>query len=114
MSEKKEPRAHTRSPAYIVAQYRVKEGVFRDIIKNIGANGIFIATRRQIASEQPVEILFPLFTFEHNIQITGKVARSGPHGFAITFDQPIAGLICQEAPFPEIVHEIDRPNEPLP
>ena len=38
-------RSHQRRTAYIVAEYTVKEGVFRDIIKNMGANGLFVSNK---------------------------------------------------------------------
>ncbi len=101
-------REHNRRTAYIVAEYTVKEGIFRDIIKNIGARGIFIGTQRLIADGQEIVLKFPLFSFEHVMQVKGHVVRSGPFGFAVNFDSPIDGLICKNGEFPEIVHEIDR------
>ena len=108
MRIKKNKRHQTRGPAYIIAEYHVQEGVFRDIIKNIGANGIFISTQRRIAVNQQIKLRFPLFSFQHEIVIVGKVIRSSPIGFAASFENPIHGLICKEGEFPDIVHEIDR------
>lgn len=108
MKHENNQRRHSRRASFIIVEYRVKEGVFRDIMKNIGARGIFIGTKRMIAAGQPIALKFPLFEFENQIQVTGKVVRVGPHGFSVEFDQPIEGLICKEGQFPEIVHEIDR------
>ena len=102
------PRAFDRRSAYIIAEYTVSEGVFRDIIRNIGANGIFIGTHRSIAPGQNIVMKFPLFSFEHQIEVKGRVTRSGPHGFAVAFDTPLEGLISKDGRFPDIVHEIDR------
>ena len=101
-------RHHPRRTSYIIVEYTVREGTFRDIIKNIGANGMFVNTTRAIAGGQAIELRFPLFEFDHLIQATGQVTRSGANGFAVTFHQPIPGLICKDGHFPEIVHEIDR------
>ena len=101
-------RRYPRRTAYIVAQYTVKEGTFRDIIKSIGATGVFINTGRRIAARQPIELEFPVFNFENPLRITGSVVRSTHKGFAVVFDKPIEGLICKEGQFPEIVHESDR------
>jgi hypothetical protein len=101
-------RNHPRRTSYIIVEYTVREGTFRDIIKNIGANGMFVNTTRTIAGGQTIEVRFPLFKFNHLIQATGQVTRSGANWFAVTFHQPIPGLICKEGQFPEIVHEIDR------
>ena len=108
MSPKQNRRRFPRRASYIIAEYSVKEGVFRDIVKSIGANGMFIGTRRSIVTGQSILLTFPLFDFEHKIQIQGNVVRTTPNGFAVQFDAPIAGLICKEGDFPNIVHEIDR------
>jgi hypothetical protein len=97
-----------RRTAFIIAEYTVREGVFRDIIKNIGTSGMFISTKRPVAENQPVVLKFPLFEFDHLVQIQGKVVRSSHHGFAVTFDEPISGLTGEDGQFFEIVHEIDR------
>lgn len=114
MKKNKDHRIQQRRVAHIIAEYRVKEGQFRDIIKNIGSAGIFISTQRQIAMGQEIEMTFPLFSFQHKIQILGKVVRSGPHGFAVSFDQPINGFISKDGQIADIVHEIDRPKGPEP
>lgn len=101
-------RNHLRRTSYIIVEYTVREGTFRDIIKNIGANGMFVNTTRTIAEGQSIELRFPLFEFDNVIQVNGQVARSTVTGFAVTFDEPIPGLICKDGEFPEIVHEIDR------
>ena len=97
-----------RRTSYIIAEYTVKEGRFRDIIKNIGAGGLFVRTSRKVAVGQPITLQFPLFDFDQTIQVTGKVSRITQVGFAVTFDEQIDGLVCKKGHFPEIVHEGDR------
>jgi Tfp pilus assembly protein PilZ len=101
-------RSHQRRTSYIIAEYTVREGVFRDIIKNIGANGLFVSTKRPVALNQEIVIKFPLFQFDHVIQATGRIVRCTANGFAVVFNEPIEGLICKKGEFPKIVHEIDR------
>jgi len=101
-------RQHPRRASFIIVEYTVKEGTFRDIMKNIGANGMFINTQRSIAEGQPIALEFPLFDFDHTLKARGAVSRCSFNGFAVSFDQPIAGLVCKEGHLPEIVHEIDR------
>ena len=103
-------RGFDRRTSYIIAEYRVKEGVFRDILKNVGANGLYISTKRRVAADQSIELKFPLFEFDHHIEVKGTVVRSGPTGFAVELDQPIDGLIAASGDLPDIVHEIDRPE----
>jgi Tfp pilus assembly protein PilZ len=101
-------RRHPRRASFIIIEYTVKEGKFRDIMKNVGANGLFVNTQRTISGDQSILLEFPLFDFDRTIQVKGRVTRSGSNGFAVSFDQPIAGLIRKEGHLPEIVHEIDR------
>jgi hypothetical protein len=101
-------REHNRRTAYIIVEYRVKEGVFRDILKNLGASGLFVNTKRGIVSGQPIELTFPLFEFDHPVKVRGNVVRSGTNGFAVALEQPIEDLITNSGKLPEIVHEIDR------
>jgi hypothetical protein len=101
-------RQFPRRTAFIIAKYAVQEGTFRDIIKNIGATGVFIGTWRRIAEGQPINLQFPVFDFENQLQVKGTVVRSDRKGFSAVFDRPIDGLICKEGHFPEIVHEGNR------
>ena len=110
MKSEKNPnqRQKPRRTSYIIATYTVKEGVFRDIIRNIGPSGMFINTRRGIAENQDIQLQFPLFQFDEDIQISGRVVRSSANGFAVEFDTPISQLIGKDGQLHEIVHEIDR------
>lgn len=101
-------RRFPRRTAFIIAKYTVKEGTFRDIIKNIGATGIFINTSRGVSQDQSIELQFPVFEFDNQLLVKGSVVRCTQRGFSVVFDQPIEGLICKEGHFPEIVHESNR------
>ena len=101
-------RRFPRRAAFIIAKYTTKEGTFRDIIKNIGATGIFVSTSRGIAHGQPIELQFPVFEFDNLHTVKGMVVRSTQKGFSVVFDRAIEGLICKEGHFPEIVHESNR------
>lgn len=108
MIPKANQRRYPRRTAYIIAKYQVKEGTHRDVIKNIGAGGLFVRTSRKIATGQSITLEFPLFRFNSTVKVSGKVTRNNPYGFAVVFNKPIDGLICQENQFPEIIHERDR------
>ncbi|WP_319409484.1 PilZ domain-containing protein [uncultured Desulfosarcina sp.] len=101
-------RQYPRRTAFIIAEYTVKEGTHRDVVKNIGAGGLFVRTWNKIDVGQPIRLQFPLFDFENTIHVSGIVSRIDPMGFAVIFNEPINGLICEEGHFPEIVHEGDR------
>jgi Tfp pilus assembly protein PilZ len=99
---------HSRRTSYIIAKYTVKEGTYRDLIKNIGAGGLFVGTSRKIAAGQSIIIEFPLFRFDNTVEVSGKVVRTGSNGFAVAFDELLEVLISKDGQFPEIVHESDR------
>ena len=101
-------RRYPRRASYIIAKYTVREGTFRDVVKNIGAGGLSVRTNRKIALGQPISIEFPLFQFDNTLQASGTIVRRNLNGFVVTFNNPIEGLICKEGHFPEIVHETDR------
>ena len=110
MNPEPNQRQYPRRTAFIIAEYTIKEGTHRDFIKNISADGLFVRTWRKFVAEQSIVLKFPLFQFDHTIQVYGKVVRNDHDGFAVTFDEPIKGLICKEGHLPEIVHEGNRPT----
>ena len=97
-----------RRASYIIVKYHVNEGTYRDVIKNIGAGGLFIRTSRRISAGQTIVLEFPLFDFDKTIQIAGKVARKGQNGFAVVFDKPLSELLDEDGQIPRLVHEGDR------
>jgi Tfp pilus assembly protein PilZ len=97
-----------RRASYIIAKYTVSEGTYRDVIKNIGAGGLFIRTSRKIAAGQAIVLEFPVFSFDTTIQVSGRVTRQDRHGFAVVFDEPVKALIGDGGEVPRIVHEGDR------
>lgn len=101
-------RHYPRRSAFIIAEYKLKEGTYRDFIKDISADGLFVRTWRKFVAGESIVLKFPLFQFDNTIQVSGKVVRNDQDGFAVTFDEPIDGLICKEGHLPEIVHEDDR------
>ena len=104
-----ERRQNPRRTAYLIAEYTVLEGTFRDLVKNIGAGGLFIKTDRKIAVGQPISVKFPLLNFDQMVASAGRVVRRDSDGFAVTFNKSIPGLVCKEGHFPEIDHENDPP-----
>ena len=102
MTANKDHRDFPRRAAFLVAEYRTDEGTFRDVIKDISANGLFVKTWRKFVAEEPVLIRFPLFRPDQMIQVSGKIVRNDYDGFAVSFDEPILGLTCKDGYLPEI------------
>ena len=102
---------YPRRTSYIIAKYTIKEGSYRDVIKNIGAGGLLVKTSRKVAEGQTISLEFPLFDFENLIQATGKVIRCDPNGFAVAFDEPLRTLASKDGHILEIVHESERSSK---
>lgn len=100
--------ATPRRTAYIIAEYLVREGKFRDVISNIGSGGLFIRTSRKISLGQPIELEFPLFDFDNMVRVSGKVIRRDHNGFAVVFDETLNELVGIGGTLPDIVHEGNR------
>jgi len=97
-----------RRASYIIARYTVREGTYRDIIKNISAGGLFVRTSRRISIGQAITLEFPLFDFEKHIEVQGMVVRVEHRGFAVEFGRPLRELIDGNDLVPALVHEGDR------
>jgi len=108
MKNKPNRQQRSRRTSYIIAEYTVKEGTHRDVIKNIGAGGLYIRTSRKITEGQTIVLEFPLFRFDNTIRVSGKVVRVDADGFAVAFDNLLEALESKNGQLPEIVHEIDR------
>jgi hypothetical protein len=108
MKPKPNRKKRSRRTSYIIAEYIAKEGTHRDVIKNIGAGGLFIRTSRKIADGQTILLEFPLFRFDNTIRVSGKVVRIDSDGFAVAFDSLIKTLESKDGQIPDIVHEINR------
>jgi Tfp pilus assembly protein PilZ len=64
-------RKYMRQASFIIAEYTVQEGTFRDVIKNLSAGGLFIKTHRKFRQGQPIILSFPLFKFDEIIEARG-------------------------------------------
>lgn len=102
-----DPRKSRRS-SYIIAKYTVRQGTYRDVIKNISASGLSIRTSRKISIGQSIDLEFPLLDFDKVIQVSGKVIRLEYNGFAVAFDKPLDAMLNKDGLPPDIVHESDR------
>lgn len=108
MPTNSEQREYQRKNGLIIAEYTTPDGKGNGLIRNISAGGLFIRTDKKPFAGQSIVLRFPLFTFEENISVSGKVIRIESTGFVVKFDKPIYNLICQKGSFPEIVNEVDR------
>lgn len=103
-------RQYSRYTPVFSAKYTIREGTFRDLIKNVGAGGVFIRTRRRVDLGRPVNIQFPIFAFGIWLSIMGRVVRCESEGFAVMFDEAMDVRLFNDGLFPGNVDErVDPP-----
>jgi hypothetical protein len=89
MDVKTDRRQHPRHPTPLIVKYTVQSGTFRDLLRNVSAGGAYINTWRDIPSGQPINLRFPLHSFDYRLVTRGIVIRSQHSGFAVKFNNPI-------------------------
>ena len=98
-------RRHPRRTALFSAKYTSKEGTYRDLVRDIGAGGVFVRTRRKMVQGRTINLQIPILVFGKRLSLMGTVVRCDGEGFAMMFDKPIDekifsagdwGLTCAE------------------
>jgi hypothetical protein len=98
-------RRHPRHTAQFSAKYTAKEGMYRDLVKDIGPGGVFVCTRRKMVQGRTINLQIPILVFDKRLSLMGTVVRCDAVGFAVMFDKPIDekifnagdwGLTCAE------------------
>ena len=92
-------RQYPRYSTVFSTKYRVREGTFRDLIRDIGAGGVFVRTRRTIKQGRSINLQLPIFAFEKRLSIMGTVVRCDSKGFAVMFDEPVEVKIFKDGRF---------------
>ena len=80
--QRKRVRKSCKRPAVLT----VRDNRYEGIAKNISEEGVFIETPAKVTIGQEVSLVFPFFSFEDPVTITGKVVRAEPLGIAVKFD----------------------------
>lgn len=106
-------RHYPRYMAVFSTKYTIKEGKFRDLIRNIGAGGVFVSTRRKINQGRSINIQFPIFAFEKRLSVMGTVVRCDTDGFAVMFNEAIEKKMLQDGRFPGSVTEDNRSTQKI-
>jgi len=82
-------RQYPRLKVPFSVKYTAKEGTYRDLIKDIGARGVFVCTRRKISKGRTINLQIPIFVFAKRLSLMGTVVRCDTSGFAVMLDEPI-------------------------
>lgn len=101
-------RQYPRYMAVFSTKYTVKEGKFRDLIRNVGAGGVFVSTRRKIRQGRSINIQFPILALGKRLSVMGIVVRCDTNGFAVMFNEAIEAHLLKEGRFPGSVDEGNR------
>ncbi|MBW2367511.1 MAG: PilZ domain-containing protein [Deltaproteobacteria bacterium] len=88
-----EKRKTQRTPSSIHVRYDVGGHAYEDLLRDIGAGGVFIRTRSVFSVGQSLELTFPLPGYQHFITVTGTVARTTAAGIGIKFDETMQELL---------------------
>jgi Tfp pilus assembly protein PilZ len=84
-SMSKEHRQHLRKPCMISVDYSNQDRVYQDFIQNMSTSGLFIGTRESFGVGEEISMAFSIPDAKDAFKLTGKVVRSGLHGFGLKF-----------------------------
>ena len=73
----------THQPLY--ADCLTKHGEFRERVKDLSANGVFLATRRKLSVGDEIAMTIPLVHAKAMIRATGEIIRLDPEGVGVEF-----------------------------
>ncbi|OEU53304.1 MAG: hypothetical protein BA861_11930 [Desulfobacterales bacterium S3730MH5] len=79
-------RKHPRKPCLLSVDYATGDRVFKDFIKNIAADGVFIETRTAFSFGQEITMTFSCSSYKEPIKIKGNILWSNPLGIGVKFD----------------------------
>ena len=105
MNSARNRRRYPRHTAQFSAKYIAKEGMYRDLVKDIGPGGVFVCTRRKMVQGRTINLQIPILVFDKRLSLMGTVVRCDAVGFAVMFDKLIDekifnaadwGLTCAE------------------
>jgi Tfp pilus assembly protein PilZ len=80
-----EKRTHKRKPFFMPVDYATRDRVYRDFIKDITKEGVFIETRRPLPAGEEISLTFSFPNLRQNFKIPGGVVRSDKNGIGVKF-----------------------------
>lgn len=100
MSSVPHRRQYPRYKTVFSTKCTAKGGAFRDLVRDVGAGGVFISTKRKIRQGLRINVQFPIFAFQRRLSLIGTVVRCESEGIAVMFDEAIDPAIFQDGHFP--------------
>jgi Tfp pilus assembly protein PilZ len=78
-------RKHERESFFMVVDYSTEDRIYKDYIKDISADGIFIETRMPFSVGRELSLSFPFPNYQKYIKITGELIRIALQGIGVKF-----------------------------
>jgi Tfp pilus assembly protein PilZ len=86
-----ERRRQSREACTVLADYTLKEQVYKDLILNISRGGALIFTSRRFSLGEEVTFAFPDPVTRKNCRIAGEIVWQGPQGIGVKFNSILVG-----------------------
>ena len=81
-----EKRRYPRRPFLMPLAYAAEGKSHRDSAQNISVGGMYITTEEDLAINQKITMIIPLFSFEDPVKITGKIVWRDANGIGVQFE----------------------------
>jgi Tfp pilus assembly protein PilZ len=79
-------RKYRRKLCLIAVDYATEDRAFKDFIKDVSLNGVFIETYKLFPVGRDITITFSSHHYSRPIKISGKIVRSVPQGIGVAFE----------------------------
>lgn len=81
----KRKRKHERKPFVETVDYTTASGTYRDFIKDISDEGVFIETRKPFSVGAEISMTFILSEHKNRLKIHGEIVRIEEQGIGVNF-----------------------------
>jgi len=79
-------RKYRRKSCLIAVDYATEDRGFKDFIRDVSLNGVFIETYKLFPIGRDITITFSSQDYARPIKISGKIVRSVPEGIGVAFE----------------------------
>ncbi len=99
-----ERRKHSRKTCFFAeVDYRTKNHVYTDPIRDISPGGVFIETENMLAVGEDLAMVFEDYTHIDLIHVVGDIVRRASNGVAVKFDIPDGAKLKNMTKFIDMV-----------
>jgi Tfp pilus assembly protein PilZ len=80
-----ERRQHPRRPCFIATDFAIQDRVFRDFVRNISPDGVFIETLTPLLNGAEITIVFSLPNYGGSFKTAGNIVWTSLQGIGVGF-----------------------------